>query len=108
MSQRRSELQAPSASLACFISLEAMMRRAGWLGHGRGRDRLPPPRVPDRTYGWYAGANGRRRFYAAAWIDGAQVHMHKYLCPNWAQVKHETGNGLDNRRENLRGVGRAD
>jgi len=25
----------------CFISLEATMRRAGWLGHSRGRDRLP-------------------------------------------------------------------
>src|SRR6516165_4718071 len=27
-------------------------------------------------------------------IDGAQVHMHKYLCPYWAQVNHENGNGL--------------
>src|SRR5215470_13790016 len=21
--------------------------------------------------------------------------MHKYLCPNWTQVNHENGNGLD-------------
>src|SRR5215469_8881131 len=30
---------------------------------------------------WYANRNGKRTFYAAAWIDGAQVHMRKYLCP---------------------------
>ena len=28
-------------------------------------------------------------------MDGAQVHMHKYLYPGWAQVNHENGNGLD-------------
>ena len=57
---------------------------------------------------WYANRNGKRAFYAAAWIDGAHVQMHKYLCSNWAQVNHENGNGLDNRRENLLGVRRAD
>ena len=58
-----------------------------------------------RRHHWYANENGKRRFYAAAWIDGAMVHIHKYLCPGWARVYHENGNGLDNRRENLRGVG---
>jgi hypothetical protein len=57
---------------------------------------------------WYVDSSGKGDFYAAGWIDGAQVHMHKYLCPNSAEVKHENGNGLDNRRENLRGVRRAD
>jgi hypothetical protein len=35
------------------------------------------------------------------------VHL-RYLCPGWDQVNYENGNGLDNRRENLRGVKRAD
>src|SRR5215469_3650649 len=30
-----------------------------------------------RSHHWYANRNGKRTFYAAAWIDGAQVHMHK-------------------------------
>jgi hypothetical protein len=56
-----------------------------------------------RRQHWYANKNGKRASYAVAWIDGAQVQMHKHLCPNWAQVNHQNGNGLDNRRENLRG-----
>ena len=61
-----------------------------------------------RNRHWYVDSSGKGDFYAAGWIDGAQVHMHQYLCPNSAQVKHENGNGLDNRRENLGGVGRTD
>jgi hypothetical protein len=57
-----------------------------------------------RRHHWYANKNGKRASYAVAWIDGAQVQMHKHLCPNWAQVNHQNGNGLDNRRENLHGV----
>ena len=56
---------------------------------------------------WCANRNGKGASYAAAWIDGAPVHMHKYLCPGWQQINHANGNGLD-RRENLRGVRRAD
>jgi len=57
-----------------------------------------------RRHHWYANTNGKRASYAVAWIDGSQVQMHKHLCPNWEQVNHENGNGLDNRRANLRGA----
>ena len=60
-----------------------------------------------RRHRWYSNNNGKLASYAIAWIDGAQVQMHKHLCPNWAQIKHQNGNGLDNRRENLCGVRRA-
>jgi hypothetical protein len=52
-----------------------------------------------RRHHWYANKNGKRASYAVAWIDGAQVQMHKHLCPNWAQVNHQNGNGLDKTRE---------
>jgi len=61
-----------------------------------------------RRHHWYVDTTGKGAFYATAWIDGVNIHMHKYLCPGWPQVNHENGNGLDNRRENLRGVRRAD
>jgi hypothetical protein len=66
------------------------------------------PDIPKGFWHWYVDRSGKGAFYAAAWIDGGQVHMHKYLCPNWAQVNHEDGKGLDNRRENLRGAGGAE
>src|SRR5215469_17044724 len=35
----------------------------------------------ERIRHWYVERSGNGAFYAAAWIDGAQVYMHKYLCP---------------------------
>ena len=78
----------------------------------RGGSRMP--RIPRkdfdraRSHHWYAARSGKEAFYAAARIDGPDVRMHKYLCPGWARVNHQNGNGLDNRRENLRGAGRTD
>jgi hypothetical protein len=42
--------------------------------------------------------------YAHAWIDGESIGMHRLLAgPSATEiVDHENGNGLDNRRRNLR------
>ena len=85
---------------------------SSYLPRASRRDGSRMPSIPKRFsqskgHHWYVNKNGKRASYAVAWIDGAQVQMHKHLCPNWAQVNHQNGNGLDNRRENLRGVRRA-
>jgi len=76
------------------------------LRNGTVLECLVPRRDFDRLrkHHWYVDRSGKGAFYAAAWIAGAGVHMHKHLCPGWAQVNHENGVGLDNRRENPRGV----
>lgn len=43
-----------------------------------------------RRHHWHANKNGKGAFYAAAWIDGAHVQMHKHLCPGWPQANHRT------------------
>ena len=55
-------------------------------------------------YNWYASKQGDR-FYAYAWIGGKNVSMHRLLFGHEAgelDIDHRNGDGLDNRRENLR------
>jgi AP2 domain len=53
---------------------------------------------------WRAQANSRRRVvYAVIRIDGGKVVlMHSLLAPDWAEVDHADGDGLNNCRYNLR------
>ena len=56
---------------------------------------------------WYA-APGRHTFYAKRDVrrngSKGRILMHRYLlgCPDGLEVDHKNGNGLDNRRSNIR------
>jgi hypothetical protein len=52
---------------------------------------------------WHAATSHRRKsVYACTKIDGRHVYLHKLLCPDWDEVDHEDGDGLNNCRSNLR------
>jgi hypothetical protein len=55
-------------------------------------------------YHWYATNNGGKNVYAATTLNGKTVHMHRMLMrPRKGYVvDHIDGNGLNNRRCNLR------
>lgn len=49
----------------------------------------------------HRGSGKRRTWYASTFIDGRRVYMHR-LVKRGRVVDHANGNGLDNRRGNLR------
>jgi hypothetical protein len=52
---------------------------------------------------WHAISRPHKRVvYACARIDGRHVMLHNLLCPDWEEVDHADGDGLNNCRSNLR------
>jgi hypothetical protein len=52
---------------------------------------------------WHAVARPyKNTVYARTKINGRQVNLHNLLCPDWEEVDHADGDGLNNCRWNLR------
>lgn len=55
-------------------------------------------------WNWYAKPSGKRNCYAHAYNGGNRMYMHRLLLnpPKGMYIDHINGNGLDNRKTNLR------
>jgi len=57
-----------------------------------------------KSYSWHVWCNGRIKTLKYAVNAGSRIKMHRIImdCPKDKEVDHINGNGLDNRKDNLR------
>lgn len=96
-----------------FIDGVALVPMVGRKGNLQGYAKVDPADVhliSDRS--WYARGtqtpSGPRSVYARNARGGVLVLMHKLILPGDHQVDHISGDGLDNRRANLRACSAAE
>jgi len=72
-------------------------------------DEVDAPILDMRTWIFQKSAQNQSRWYLAASIGGSKVYLHRMLLkpPPGMTVDHINGNGLDNRRCNLRVASRS-
>lgn len=58
--------------------------------------------APLAAFRWCAFRSGKHRWYAMRTVKGRTVLMHRVILQTDMEVDHANGDGLDNRRENLR------
>lgn len=87
-------------SNACFIPLSRGFKAL--------IDQADLPLVDERS--WWVNVGPKGKVYAATKIAGRLTYMHRLLMAagRGQQVDHENGNGIDNRRANLRICSRFD
>lgn len=60
--------------------------------------------IPLSKYRWWVNISRKGKLYVQGSVDGQKVYMHRFLtnATKEQEVDHEDGNGLNNRRKNLR------
>lgn len=91
-------VQVPSAPDATAPKTVEIPLTRGYVAVIDEKDRA----VTDGRRWWAFVVPTRKAVYAGTRINGKNVYLHKLLAPEWAEVDHADGDGLNNRRSNLR------
>lgn len=85
---------------------------ARWIPLTRGYfaliDECDHDRVSRFRWSFHPAGRQQQHFYAVGWVDGKHMLLHHFIMGRRERVDHRNGDGLDNRRQNLRFATRAE